>query len=206
MERALYSTGWVLMTLMIPLMVATMLHYFGNDPSNYFQPEVYLDRLLVVRVHMAAGIVAALAGPLQFVPAIRNKYRAAHRTLGKIYIVAVIIGAVFGLMIATTALGGLISQMGFSLMSILWAGTALAALKKIRDRDFLAHRRWMIRSFAVTYGFVSLRIIFPTLELGVGLDQTTAFQITSWACWTVNLIRVEVAVRGGRIFGRSVGN
>jgi uncharacterized membrane protein len=186
------------MTLIIVLIALRMLNYFGNDIATFFQPDIYIDRLVVLRIHIAASIVAALTGPLQFIPAFRNRFRAIHRTIGKLYIVAVLIGAVFGFMMATTALGGIISQTGFSVLAILWAGATLVALQKIRNRDIVGHSRWMIRSFALTFSFVSLRIIFPTLQFGVGLDQTTAFKITSWACWLVNLMIVEFALSGGR--------
>ena len=186
------------MSLIIALLCVRMLHYFGTDSSDYFQPEIYVDRLVVLRVHIAAAIVAALAGPLQFVPAFRNKFRAAHRTLGKVYIIAVLIGAVFGLLIATTALGGAVSQAGFSALAIFWAGATVMAYRSIRARDIAAHKRWMIRSFALTFAFVMLRIIFGTLEFGVGLDHVTAFQIAAWACWIPNLLVVEYVMRGGR--------
>jgi hypothetical protein len=80
----------------------------------------------------------------------------------------------------------------------------VVALQKIRNRDIVGHGRWMVRSFALTFSFVSLRIIFPALQFGVGLDQTTAFQITSWACWLVNLLIVETALHGGRVFPRTL--
>lgn len=192
-------TGWVLMSLLCVILAVRTLHYFGGDTSNYFQPDIYIDRIVVLRVHIAAGIVAVLAGPIQFVPAFRNRFRAAHRTLGKVYIISVLLAALLALVIATTALGGVVSQAGFSAMAICWAGTTMMAYRRIRNRDIIGHKRWMARSFAITFAFVMLRVIFGTLEFGVGLDHVTSFQITAWACWIPNLLIVEYAIRRGRM-------
>jgi len=199
MVFALGRIGWVLMALLCVLLVVTTLHYFGTDRSMYFQPDVYMDRIAVLRVHIVAGIIAALTGPLQFWPAFRNRFRAAHRTLGKAYIVAVLTGALFGLAIATTAKGGVVSQAGFSTLALLWAGATVVAYRRIRAGDVAGHRRWMIRSFALTFAFVTLRLIFPVLQFGAGLDQTSAFQITAWACWIPNVLVVELALQRGRV-------
>lgn len=195
MIRAFRGIGWILMSLMIAMMVLTTLHYFGADTSNYFQPDIYIDRLTILRVHIAAGIVAVLAGPLQFVSGFRNKFRTVHRTLGKIYIVAVLISALLSLAVATTALGGLITQAGFSVLALCWAATTIMAYVKIRKRDIADHQRWMIRSFALSLAFVMLRIIFGTLQFGIGLDQVTSFQIVAWACWIPNLLIAELMLR-----------
>lgn len=193
-------TGWVLMSFLCFIVATTTLNYFGNDTSSYFQPDIYSDRIVVLRVHIAAGIVAVLTGPIQFVPAFRNRFRAAHRTLGKIYILSVLLAAVLALIIATTALGGLVSQAGFSAMAICWAGATITAYWKIRNRDVAEHKKWMVRSFAITFAFVTLRIMFGTLEFAVGFDEVTAFQITAWACWIPNLLIVEFALRRGKLF------
>lgn len=195
MKTVFFRVGWFVMTLLCVLLVFTTLRYFGSDSVAFFQPDIYPDRIVALRLHIGGGIVAALTGPLQFWGGFRNRFRALHRVLGKIYIAAVLTGAVFGLMIATTALGGTVSQTGFSALALAWAGTTLIAYRRIRTGTVAAHRRWMIRSFALTFAFVMLRIIFPALQFGAGLDQVTAFQITSWACWVPNLLLAELAMR-----------
>lgn len=196
MRGALKQGGLVLMTVLCLLLVFSTLRYFRGDTATFFQPEVYADRIAVLRLHIVGGIVAALTGPLQFMSAIRNKYRAAHRTLGKVYILAVLSGAVFGLIIATTALGGLVTQAGFSALALAWAFTTLKAYQCIRVRNIALHRRWMIRSFALTFAFVMLRLILPSLQLA-GLDEVTAFRVSAWACWLPNILIVELAMRRG---------
>ncbi|MEP4038295.1 DUF2306 domain-containing protein [Pseudophaeobacter sp.] len=159
------------------------------------QPDIYLDRIVALRLHISGGIAAALTGPPQFWGGMRIRFRALHRALRKIYIAAVLTGAVFGLIVATTAVGGTVSQAGFSALALAWTGTTLMAYRHISLGAGAVHRRWMIRSFALTFAFVMLRIIFPALQFGAGLDQVIAFQITSWACWVPNLLVLELAMR-----------
>jgi len=52
----------------------------------------------------------------------------------------------------------------------------------------------MIRSFALTFAAVMLRIILP-LELASGVPFSTAYKIVSWACWVPNLVVAEWFVR-----------
>lgn len=197
MKTDLFRAAWIVMTLLCVMLVITTLRYFGSDSEVFFQPDIYLDRIVALRLHIGGGIVAALTGPLQFWGRFRTKFRALHRVLGKVYIAAVLTGAVFGLIIATTAVGGAVSQAGFSALALAWAGATLMAYRRIRTGTVAGHRRWMIRSFALTFAFVMLRIIFPALQFGAGLDQVIAFQIASWACWVPNLLFVELVMRKG---------
>ena len=60
------------------------------------------------------------------------------------------------------------------------------------NRDFAAHERWMIRSFALTLAAVTLRIYLP---IGVTLNNgefTFPYTIIAWACWVPNLIVAEI--------------
>lgn len=59
---------------------------FGSDSVSFFQPDIYLDRIVALRLHIGGGIVAAFTGPPQFWGGFRNRFRALHRTLGKVYI------------------------------------------------------------------------------------------------------------------------
>lgn len=118
MKTALFRAGWIEITLLCVMLAVTSLRYFGSDSVSFFQPDIYLDRIVALRLHIGGGIVAAFIGPPQFWGGFRNRFRALHRTLGKVYIGAVLTGAVFGLMIATTAVGGTISQAGFSALAL----------------------------------------------------------------------------------------
>ena len=154
MVFALGRIGWVLMALLCVLLVVTTLHYFGTDRSMYFQPDVYMDRIAVLRVHIVAGIIAALTGPLQFWPAFRNRFRAAHRTLGKAYIVAVLTHAAWNFSLSLSESAGgttviLVAAVGF----VLLFSTVAAILINLRQRErrqFLAVAPMLAHRYGLT--------------------------------------------------------
>src|SRR5580700_5892000 len=65
-----------------------------------YRLQVIADRGLLIP-HTLAGIFALLAGPLQFSSRFRQRHLKLHRILGRIYFIAVIIGAFTGIALAT---------------------------------------------------------------------------------------------------------
>jgi uncharacterized membrane protein len=107
--------------------------------------------------HALAGTLAILIGPLQFSTRLRQRNLQLHRVLGRVYVYSVFIAAPLAIIIAwrSPLIVGTITQAG------AWFVTTLAALLTARNRQLQAHRQWMIRSYAVTFTFVSLRVLNP---------------------------------------------
>lgn len=133
--------------------------------------------------------MALLVGPLQFFPALRAR-RRLHRALGYVYFTAVIGGGIAGFCTAFIAYGGIVSGFGFGLLALLWLWTGLAALQAARRRDFTSHERWAVRSFALTFAAVTLRIYLPTF-FSLGLRFEDFYPVLAWLCWVPNLLFVE---------------
>jgi uncharacterized membrane protein YozB (DUF420 family) len=75
---------------------------------------------------------------------------------------------------------------------VLWLLFTAIAFAAVLRRDFEKHRRWMIRSFALTLAAVTLRIYLP---IGITLNHgefTLPYTIIAWACWIPNLIVAEI--------------
>ena len=68
--------------------------------------------------------------------------------------------------------------------------TAMAWTSAVR-RDFVAHERWMIRSFALTLAAVTLRLYLPIAPV-LGYPFMPAYVAISWLCWVPNLIVAEL--------------
>ena len=49
----------------------------------------------------------------------------------------------------------------------------------------------MLRSFALTFAAVTLRIWLPLLERAVGLDFDIAYPAAAWLAWVPSLLLVE---------------
>src|SRR5690606_34610916 len=123
--------------------------------------------------HVVASPVALAIGAVQFLPRLRAARPGLHRWLGRAYGVAILVGGLGGLAMAPTASGGPVATWGFGLLAVLWIGTTAQAVRLAMARRFVEHRRWMARSYALTFGAVTLRLYLPFFLIG-GMDYAQA--------------------------------
>ncbi|MDP9171768.1 MAG: DUF2306 domain-containing protein [Acidobacteriota bacterium] len=107
--------------------------------------------------HALAGTLALLSGPIQFSTRVRRRWLRFHRVLGRVYVFSALTAAVMALVVGfpSPLFPGTIVQSG------AWIVTTLAALLTARNRHILQHRQWMVRSYAVTFTFILLRVLNP---------------------------------------------
>ena len=119
-----------------------------------YRLQVIADRHLLIP-HTLAGIFALLIGPLSFSSRIRQRHLKFHRVLGRIYVISVFIGAATGVTLAAGRPGfpGTCGQ------AAAWIVCTTAAFIAARNRQMAPHRQWMARSYAVTFTFVSSRVL-----------------------------------------------
>ena len=77
-----------------------------------------------------------------------------------------------------------------------WLVTTSMAVLAIRRRNVLQHRQWMMRSYAVTFAFVTFRFGVDALA-AQGLPVPDAQVIMAWACWAVPLLLLEPLLQFG---------
>lgn len=144
--------------------------------------------------HILFGGVALLTGWSQFSKTWRTKFLTTHRTLGKIYLLSVLMSGTAGLYISFFATGGLIASLGFGSLAIAWLSTSTMAYVSIRKKEIDQHEQWMIRSYALTFAAVTLRFWLPALQIA-GMSFIDAYLIIAWLCWVPNLLIAEWIVR-----------
>lgn len=148
--------------------------------------------------HVVGASIALLLMPFQFWGKLRAKRPHIHRWVGRTYMVAVLAGGVSGAILAPYAMTGTIAAAGFFTLAVLWLLVTALGLITVRKRNFAAHKRWMIRSAALTFAAVTLRLyLASSLVSGVPID--TAYPIIAWACWLPNLAIAEYWLRRSRI-------
>ena len=193
--------GWGTMTFLALGIVLVASRYFTLNPVVYFpqQRDVYLAHQTGILAHIIGGVLALAVGPFQFLHRLRARRPQVHRWLGRIYLLGILLGGFAGLYMATFAYAGPIARLGFAALAMLWLTTGFMAYRTIRAGNVAAHRRWMIRNFALTFAAVMLRLEMPLLTILFG--DETGYQIVAWSCWMPNLIVAEGMIRGW--FGRS---
>ena len=119
-----------------------------------YRLQVIADRALLIP-HTLAGIFALLIGPINFSSRIRQRHLQLHRILGRIYVVSVFVGSFTGIALAAGRPG----LPGTSMQAGAWMVCTTAAFVTARNRQIAVHRQWMARSYAVTFTFVSSRVL-----------------------------------------------
>jgi uncharacterized membrane protein len=119
-----------------------------------YRLQVIADRHLLIP-HALFAVIALLAGPMQFSSRLRQRYLKFHRVLGRIYVISVFVGALTGVALSAGRPG----MPGTSVQAAAWIVCTTAAVITARNRQIARHRRWMVRSYAVTFTFVSSRVL-----------------------------------------------
>ncbi|HKD60653.1 MAG TPA: DUF2306 domain-containing protein [Terracidiphilus sp.] len=119
-----------------------------------YRLQVIADRHFLIP-HTISGFVALLAGPVQFSSRLRQRYLKLHRVLGLMYVISVFIGAYTGIALAAGRPG----LPGTTMQAAAWMVCTTAAFITARNRQIVQHRQWMARSYAVTFTFVSSRVL-----------------------------------------------
>lgn len=141
-------------------------------------------------LHALAGVAFGIAGPLNFVRALRRRFDRLHRVAGWVFFGS-------GLVLGLTALSLLLTVepqrtpvvdiargvFGLALIvSIAMAATA------IRRRDIATHRAWVIRAYAVGMGLGTVALVFFPIYVVTGAPpEGLASDILFVGSWALNV-------------------
>lgn len=190
--------GWLFGLVVVGslLIALTSVRYlFPGAPGG--APDILANAFTpmgVLTVHAGFALVALTIGPFQFFRGLRARWPRLHRWIGRTYVLACLVAGVAGLLLAFGATTGPVSTTGFGLLAVAWLFTTGKAWRLARARRFDEHRRWMIRSFALTFAAVTLRLYLPFAFFSpFGYDDT--YRAISFLAWVPNLLFAEAYVR-----------
>jgi uncharacterized membrane protein len=147
-------------------------------------------------IHVYASMWVLFAGFTQFSKKIQRNQPRLHRTLGYIYVVDVLlITGPAGLLMGFYANGGLYSRIAFVTLAVLWIFCTAMALVKARQKDFKAHRYYMIRSYALTLSALTLRAWKFAITNSFELPPMDVYRAVAWLGWVPNLLFAEWLIR-----------
>jgi hypothetical protein len=163
----------------------------AGKPKDLFDNKLWYTAFYI---HITFGGIAMLTGWTQFSKRLRNRYLNTHRTIGKIYVVSVMLSSLAGVFIAFFASGGIVSTLGFGFLAMAWFFTVTMAYTTILKREIKQHENWMIRNYCLTFAAVTLRIYLPVSQAFMHMDFLTAYRAISWLCWVPNLIVAQIII------------
>jgi len=129
--------------------------------------------------HILFGTVISIAGALQLIPGIRNRFPVFHRWNGRLFVLAAFTQAITGIYL-TLWVGKRVGDTTQHVISVLGAlliiFCAVMALRFAIARNFTIHRRWALRLFLVASAswFIRLGFAVTLVVLGpIGFDSRT---------------------------------
>ncbi len=192
------------------LLVKISLQYIPIDFDVAFlrikQDEMqFLHYRIAFFVHVFTAIFTLLAGFTQFSSSLREQYPLLHSRIGWLYIVAILVfAAPSGLVLGYYANGGFWSQVSFGLLGVFWFWFTYQAWQSLRIQDYSKHRNYMIRSFALTFSAITLRLWKYIIVFLVAPRPMTVYRIVAWLGWVLNLLLAEYFIY--KYFSKKIEN
>lgn len=187
-SRILWTLGGIL-SLAIAAYSARYLLHPPRTPAEALGNPLGAPWLVV---HVGGAVTALVLGSLQFLPGLRRV--GAHRWIGRTYVLGCLVGGVAGLVLASASSAGLIASAGFGSLAVIWIAVNILGWRAAMERRFDQHRRWMIRSWALTLAAVTLRIYLPLVGV-LDLPFLPWYRAIAFLCWVPNLIVAELWLR-----------
>ncbi|WP_344873735.1 DUF2306 domain-containing protein [Nonomuraea antimicrobica] len=199
---------WVapLMVVAAAFLAFSLPPYLSMDPgqSRVPAPDFFPPHFVVLSLHVVFGSIAMITCCLQIWPWFRGRHPRAHRMIGRVYVFGGCLpSGLMGLVVGLATPYGPVTMASDVLLALLWLGCTLTGWRMARQRRFVDHRRWMVRSFALTMSIITNRIyavlfmilLEPQLETTFhgdpALMSATVSALAAWLGWVLPLLVAE---------------
>lgn len=194
--KSLVTFGIVLFLFLFSgrFIVKDALPYFGFEKEIFGR---YWDFKWPLIGHISGGLIALAMGPFQFSKAFRNKFMNAHRIIGRIYLISILVGTIASTVLAWTSS----YEVGFSwalslqVLGLVWLASASMAYVSVMQKRIVQHKEWMIRSYVITFAFVLFRFLN---ELSIAKTLMPEFTDRGptlvWLSWTIPVFIAEMVI------------
>jgi uncharacterized membrane protein len=136
-------------------------------------------------LHALAASIFGLAGPLNFVLALRRHFGRLHRVAGRAFVGAGLVLSLSGLLLLAR-----IQPQSTPLIDIVRGFFSLAlfvalvqAVVAIRARDLPGHRAWVIRSYAIGMGAGTISLVYLPIYIVTGTPPNGITADVIYALW-----------------------
>lgn len=150
-------------------------------------------------IHVFTSVPALLAGFTQFTPRLLAKHPKVHRFMGRMYVLTVcFVTGPASLVMAFYANGGITSRIAFVTLALLWLATTAMGWRKALQREWVTHREWMIRSYALTLSAITLRAWKYVIVFAFEPPPMDVYRLVAWLGFVPNILFAEWWIRRGR--------
>jgi len=187
---------WLPVTVFSLLLIYNTVPYFSfsknfsfiEERSLLFENGVYHSSFYI---HIFAGAFCILTALVQLSRIVLKKAKAIHRWSGRVYVFVVLfLGAPTGLYLSFFAKGSIWERSLFMFMASFWFISTFYGLTTILKKNVLAHKVWMIRSYAMTMTAVTFRVYHIVFYL-LGWDHLKNYELSLWISVLGNMLIAE---------------
>ncbi|WP_319445685.1 MULTISPECIES: DUF2306 domain-containing protein [unclassified Mycobacterium] len=200
-----YAQRWsaVLLFVVTAFLVLSLPPYLTVDPARSRVPSTFGLHYPLLIAHIALATVAIVTALVQSSPGVRARWPRVHRRAGRVYVLAALLAAAFGMVIGAATPFGSILAVSNVVLAALWLWFTVNGYVAARRRRFAAHRRHMLRSVTLAFSIITNRIWSPILYLALQSLRDTVFGgdeqrfiwlvagLSGWLGWTVPLVAVS---------------
>ncbi|WP_313374490.1 DUF2306 domain-containing protein [Chishuiella sp.] len=151
--------------------------------------------LSIFYVHVYSSIFVLFFGIFQFLK-INNRFTLKiHKLFGKLYFYMVILfAAPSGIFIGFYANGEVNTKIAFIILGTLWLFFTVMGVIKVKNKNILLHRKYMLRSYALATSALTLRVWKVIIVYFFYLPPMDVYQIIAWLGFVPNLIFIELYI------------
>jgi uncharacterized membrane protein len=159
-----------------------------------------------VALHILSSVVYCVLGAFQFAPGLRRRRPKWHRAAGTILIPCGLLAALTALWMTLFYARGSAPPESFDgswldalrlLVGLAMASFLCLGFMAARRRDFLCHRAWMMRAYALGLGAGSQVLTHLPWFLLPSIQGELARALCMGAGWAINLAVAEVLISRG---------
>ncbi len=196
---ALLIFFWLPIAFFSLLLIRNTIPYFNFSGNFSFIQEraiLFLQPAYKIcfYVHIFAGMFCIGTALLQFSSYLLKKRKAIHIWSGRIYVaVVLLLGTPTGLYMSFFAKGSFAERGLFMFMAIAWFYFTLKGFTTVLQKNILAHKIWMIRSYTMAMTAVTFRVYYIVLYL-LDIELTKNYEISLWISVIGNLLVAELLI------------
>ncbi len=190
---------WLPISFFSLLLIWNTIPYFNfNKDFSFIQERAVLFLQPIYNwsfyIHIFAGMFCIGTALLQFSSYLLKKRKKIHVWSGRVYVMVVLLlGAPTGLYMSFFAKGGFAERGLFMFMAISWFFFTLKGFTTILNKQVLAHKIWMMRSYTIALTAVTFRVYYIILYL-YDVPLTLNYEVSLWMSVVGNLMVAEFLI------------
>lgn len=203
MKSIIKILPFIVLAFFLVLMLRITIPYFAfEDDIGFLRIKQWIIHNEIWKtafyIHVITSCVCLAAGFTQFSSSFLARLPKVHRAIGWTYIITVLLlSGPSGFIMSLYANGGVLSQLAFTTLSLLWMFFTLKAFLYAKVGNFTDHRKFMIRSYALTLSAITLRAWKFAIALALRPHPMDVYMIVAWLGWVPNLLLAEWYLRTG---------